>query len=227
MTTPDVFQFGIQVTSEVATVQIGEASMTYFKVTNIDALYAALSQLDSNDDNVMDERIPYWAELWPSAIALAEYVSELDNSEVSFIHEIGCGMALPSVLCGKLGHKVMMSDYVEAPLQFAEANWHLNNTSQPLTMMLDWRNIPDNIEKCDLLLAADVAYEGRMFPAVINAFQRLTKNGGKIIFTEPNRKFTSEFYKLLLNNFTKINSFDRLVFLNNHQHKIKLSVINV
>ncbi|HRC91429.1 MAG TPA: hypothetical protein PLQ16_04660, partial [Bacteroidia bacterium] len=75
MTNPDVFQFGIQVTSEVATVQIGETSITYFKVTNIDALYAALSQLDSNDDNVMDERIPYWAELWPSAIALAEYVS--------------------------------------------------------------------------------------------------------------------------------------------------------
>ena len=169
MTAPDVFQFGIRVTSEVATVQIGEAAMTYFKVTNIDALYAALSQLDSSDDNVMDERIPYWAELWPSAIALAEYVSELENSEVSFIHEIGCGMALPSVLCGKLGHKVMMSDYVEAPLQFAEANWHLNNTSQPHTMMLDWRNIPDNIEKCDLLLAADVAYESRMFPAVINA----------------------------------------------------------
>ena len=121
----------------------------------------------------------------------------------------------------------MMSDYVEAPLQFAEANWHLNNTSQPHTMMLDWRNIPDNIEKCDLLLAADVAYESRMFPAVINAFQRLTKNGGKIIFTEPNRKFTSEFYKLLQNNFPEINTSERLVFLNNHQHKIKLSVIDV
>ena len=69
----------------------------------------------------MDERIPYWAELWPSAIALAEYVSELENSEVSFIHEIGCGMALPSVLCGKLGHKVMMSDYMNTPhfLQFS------------------------------------------------------------------------------------------------------------
>ncbi|HMR46942.1 MAG TPA: hypothetical protein PKC85_09485 [Bacteroidia bacterium] len=227
MTAPDVSQFGIPVASELTSVQIGGQCISYFKVTNIDALYAALSQLDSKNDNVIDERIPYWAELWPSAIALAEYVCDMGSTDGTIVHEIGCGMALPSILCGKLGYKVVMSDYVLAPLQFAEANWKLNSTTQPITMILDWRNIPDSIEKCDLLLAADVAYESRMFSVIIHAFKELTKKGGKIIITEPNRKFASDFYKLLEQNFSEIKTYDKLIFLNNHQHKIRLSVITV
>ncbi|HQX71016.1 MAG: methyltransferase domain-containing protein [Bacteroidia bacterium] len=227
MTSPGVFQFGIPVTSVIDSIKITEQEIAFYRITNIDALYSKLSSLKNDDDNVIDERIPYWAELWPSAIALAEYLCTRKLNNDMLIHEIGCGLALPSLVCGKMGYSVMMSDYVDAPLQFASANWRLNVKSEPTTILLDWRKIPDDIEKCDLLLAADVAYESRMFPAIVNAFKRLVKSGGRIVFTEPNRKFASGFFELIRHEFTNTTIQNREVIQNNHKHQIKIVEIEV
>lgn len=48
--------------------------------SNLDELYNTLLAKDKNDEDVTDERIPYWAELWPSAIALGEYST--NNKEI-------------------------------------------------------------------------------------------------------------------------------------------------
>jgi hypothetical protein len=38
-----------------------------------------------------DERIPYWADVWESAIVLAEELSQLDGRGLSLL-ELGCGL---------------------------------------------------------------------------------------------------------------------------------------
>ena len=44
-----------------------------------------------------DERLPYWADLWPSGIVLARHLAGLDLTGVRII-EMGAGLGLPSVV---------------------------------------------------------------------------------------------------------------------------------
>ncbi|NIW79414.1 MAG: hypothetical protein GWN16_08145, partial [Calditrichae bacterium] len=49
--------------------EIAGASFRFFKIANIDeVLDTVVEELPETDEN-----IPYWAELWPSALALAQY----------------------------------------------------------------------------------------------------------------------------------------------------------
>jgi predicted nicotinamide N-methyase len=221
-------QFGIPVKSIVDRIKIKEIELLYHRITNIDELYQQLVSMDAQTEDVIDERIPYWAELWPSALALSEFI--IANQSIlpdqALIHEMGCGLGIPSVVCGSLGFKVVMSDYVEAPLHFAAKNWELNLPSRPHTIILDWRNIPDDMNKCDVLLAADIVYERRMFPIVINAFKRLLNEEGIIIFAEPGRSFAKEFFELLVKNQFNVEQTQHPIRQNNISFAINVSVVS-
>ena len=67
------------------------------RVADIDALFAQLLNQPSTHPDVTDERIPYWAEIWPAAIGLAEYLF-LHPSLVmgKKVVEIGCGFDCPA-----------------------------------------------------------------------------------------------------------------------------------
>ena len=53
-----------------------------------------------------DEFLPYWAELWPSGVALAGYVATLDLAGRRVL-ELGCGLALPSFAAALAGADVL------------------------------------------------------------------------------------------------------------------------
>lgn len=66
-----------------------------------------------------DERLPYWAELWPSAVALAHYVAKHLNLDGRHALEVGCGLGLVGVVAALQGARVLCTDYEEAALAFA------------------------------------------------------------------------------------------------------------
>jgi predicted nicotinamide N-methyase len=49
-----------------------------------------------------DELLPYWAELWPSCLALAREVAALDLSGRRVL-EVGCGLGLPAIAAALAG----------------------------------------------------------------------------------------------------------------------------
>src|SRR5688572_13443242 len=53
-----------------------------------------------------DERMPYWADLWPSAKALTRWLLNQDRIEQRVI-ELGCGVALPSIALRARGIDVL------------------------------------------------------------------------------------------------------------------------
>lgn len=179
--------------TSIHTFTIGGIQVSIEKVTNIDELFDCLLAKGDHHADVIDERIPYWAELWPSALALSDYITNLDlNWNGLEVHEIGAGLGLPSIVTGKLGGRVTISDYLPEAIAFAKSNWNRNIASPPNFKILDWRN-PYNISPADVLLAADVAYEQRMFKYLPNAFRNLCKKGGLILLSEPNRAFAQSF----------------------------------
>lgn len=179
---------------------IGPLTVQLDSLTNFDELFDRFMEKGDDSEEVQDERIPYWADLWPSALALSRYM--VDSGYVkpdTTVVEIGCGLGLPGIVAGMLGAKeVIFTDYLEEPLEYARRNWALNCSGEARFLRLDWRD-PDPALAADVLLASDIAYEARFFPHLPNAFKTLCKLEGRILFSEPGREVAEAFLDTLPN----------------------------
>src|SRR5580704_3812096 len=97
--------------------------------------------LISEADFERDERLPYWAELWPSSTVLAQFIVGASLQPARTI-ELGCAVALVSVAATLAGHKVLATDYYEEALLFTRANAFHNLGREIQTRAIDWRSIP-------------------------------------------------------------------------------------
>jgi len=143
--------------------------------------------LIDEDDFDRDERLPYWAELWPSALALSRNFSKRDLTGMRTI-ELGCGVGLPTVVALARGATVLATDHYEAALAFTAYNARKNLGREPDLVLLDWR-APDiaSLGTFDLVLAADVLYERKNAAALAGLVPRLLAPGGEAVFADPRR----------------------------------------
>lgn len=139
-----------------------------------------------------DERIPYWAELWPSAIALAGCLGGMQLAGRSVI-ELGCGVGLATVAALASGADVLATDYYEAALAFTRENALRNTGSAPRTMLLDWRRPPRDLPRFEVVIAADVLYERENARLLAGLVPRLIASGGEAIISDPGRKNSAYF----------------------------------
>ena len=147
-----------------------------------------------------DERLPYWAELWPSALALSRHLSERDLANARAI-ELGCGIGLPTVIALSRGATVLATDHYEAALDFTVHNARTNLGREPDTVLLDWRTPEiDGIGTFDLVLAADVLYERKNAMALADLVPRLLAPGGEAVFADPRRDETPVFVQAMEEN---------------------------
>lgn len=139
------------------------------------------------EDFEHDERLPYWAELWPSAISLARCLSRQDLSGKRAV-ELGCGVGLPTVVALDRGAQVLATDHNEAALDFVAHNARANLGREPGTALLDWFSPElDGLPLFDLVFAADVLYERRNAPALAELIPKLLAPGGEALFADPRR----------------------------------------
>jgi len=143
--------------------------------------------LIDEEDFDRDERLPYWAELWPSALALSRHLSTRDLNDVRAI-ELGCGVGLPTTVALARGATVLATDHYEAALDFTAHNARANLDREPDTALLDWRK-PDieGLGPFDLVLAADVLYEHKNAVALANLAPKLLAPDGEALFADPRR----------------------------------------
>jgi predicted nicotinamide N-methyase len=158
---------------------------------------ASAEALIDGGDFERDERLPYWAELWPSAIALARVLAQVTLAGKRAI-ELGCGVGLPTVVALSRGAEVLATDHYEAALAFAAYNARLNVGLEPETALLDW-HAPEAepLGTFDLVFAADVLYERRNAPALADLVPRLLAPGGEAVFADPRRKDAPPFLELM------------------------------
>jgi predicted nicotinamide N-methyase len=111
--------------------------------------------------------LPYWAELWPSAVALARTLRSRQLGGKRVI-ELGCGLALPSIVAALQGARVLATDLQPDALDAARLNAEANGVELEL-MTLDWRVLEPIAERVpfDLVLCADVLYEDHMVDSLL------------------------------------------------------------
>lgn len=188
---------------EVLNIEILENKVyPILQITNVDEVFDELIKKHSDDIDVVDERIPYWTEIWPSAVGLSQYI--IENKKL--FHEkqcieIGAGLGLPSIVISEYCESILLTDYLEDALLFAEKNTKLNKISNISFDLLDWRNIDGAYKKYDIILASDVAYEKRFFDDLPKALSRLMNENSMAILTEPGRKYAESFTEKLSDHF--------------------------
>jgi predicted nicotinamide N-methyase len=103
-----------------------------------------------------DEFLPYWAELWPASLALAEALpARLDGCRVV---ELGCGLGVPSLIAAARGAEVTATDWADDAIALLREN-AARNRLEVRAEVRDWRE--PWADRFDIALAADVLYEQR------------------------------------------------------------------
>jgi predicted nicotinamide N-methyase len=139
-------------------------------------------ELISEEAFEREEFLPYWAELWPSAVALARVVAARDLGGTRVL-ELGCGLGLPSVVAARRGGEVLSTDWSEDALAVAGLNAKRNEASIA-TARLAWAEEPPPGGPWDLVLCADLLYERRSVEQLLALLPRL---GAEVLLADPGR----------------------------------------
>ncbi len=152
--------------------------------------------LISEDDMVRDDRLPYWADIWPSSRILARALASERGAGRTML-ELGAGLGLATIGAMRAGYDVLASDYYDDALLFTSANAWRALKREPRTRMIDWRELPHDLCVADRVVAADVLYEDRYPPLVANVIARTLAPGGVATIADPGRPMVEQFFELL------------------------------
>ncbi|MCZ8203255.1 methyltransferase domain-containing protein [Gemmatimonas sp.] len=170
-------------TTDFETVPVGSGALartfTLFKPANADHLI-------SEADYVMDERLPYWADLWPSARVLAGALLTM-HGEGRTLLELGCGLGLDTTAAMAAGFSVTATDYYEDAIHMARGNAARNLGREPQARLVNWRAWPDDLGTFDVVIAADVLYEKEYASLVGACVARALAPQGEAIIADPGR----------------------------------------
>jgi ETFB lysine methyltransferase len=153
---------------------------------------ANADDLISEADFDRDERLPYWADLWPSARILAEELAVM-RLRGQRVLELGCGLGVVAIGAVLGGAEVTATDYYEDAPRFALVNAAEATGTRIATRMVNWADMPADLGKFDVVLASDVLYEHRYASLVANAIAATLVRGGEAIVADPGRIALQEF----------------------------------
>ena len=139
-----------------------------------------------------DEFLPYWAQLWPSGVALARAVATRALKGARVV-EIGCGLGLPSIAAARAGGRVLATDWSPTAVDLVRANAERNGAALEAAVV-SWTDPAPLLERApfQLVLAADVLYERRSVPVLADLLPRL---GGEVLLADPGRPVAVPFFE--------------------------------
>ncbi len=140
-----------------------------------------------------EEFLPYWAELWPSALALARMVAARALHGARTL-ELGCGLGLPSLAAALAGGRVLATDWSPDAVAMTARNAERNDLWIE-TLVCSWSEPEPLLERgpWDLVLASDVLYEARNGDALAPLLPRLLAPHGEVWLADPGRPAAERF----------------------------------
>jgi predicted nicotinamide N-methyase len=136
---------------------------------------------------------PFWAKLWPSSIAMAEYL--LSNQGLlkgKNVLEIAAGLGLPSLVAALYAEQVCCSDYLPEAVDLVRKSVLLNQLSNLDCQLYNWHHLPDDLT-ADIMLMSDVNYDPAEFDQLAAVCEKFLLSGTTIILTTPGRIMAKEF----------------------------------
>lgn len=171
-------------------IDLGAGSVSAWVLADPDALLDSLTQAEFDRS---DGRMPYWATLWPSALALAESVLRGRTMDGMRVLDLGCGLGLVGLAALSMGATVTFLDWERDAVRLALASAHAAGHGARATgISADWR-VPPPMKPFDRVLCADVLYEARNGPAVARFLADHVADGGEASIADPGRLHAKDF----------------------------------
>ncbi|QBC42968.1 class I SAM-dependent methyltransferase [Iodobacter fluviatilis] len=129
---------------------------------------------------------PLFGQLWPSAQKLADLMQVYQLGERRVL-EIGCGLALASMVVHRRNGDITASDCHPLTENFLNANLLLNALPALKYSTGNWDRANPELGKFDLIIGSDVLYE-RNQPAALATFIDLhAATDAEVLIIDPNR----------------------------------------
>ena len=175
-------QYPVQLT------QIGAEKAIYIPAYEaVKAIYADLLELDPGTP------FPYWAKVWPSAIALLNILQKHPSViKDRTVLELGAGVGLPSLLMANEAKAIQISDYNSEAVELLRKNIAHLQLQNVQAMQLDWNTIPENIT-AEVVILSDVNYDPTQFETLTKLIEKFIHQGCTIILSTPQRIMASPF----------------------------------
>jgi predicted nicotinamide N-methyase len=197
----------------------GALTVELLRIDDVDALLDRLPKIQFRPD----QRLPYWADLWPSAIALARYLQRHVPLQGMRVLELGCGLGLVGIVASRQGAAVTCTDYDADALAFARYNVLYNECQQTVVRHLDWQ-APSLTETYQCVIASDILYERTNFLPLLRLLQAALTPDGRFILAEPNRPVARDFFRLLRDHGYRYERLTEIVEVEGEQHEVSIYV---
>jgi predicted nicotinamide N-methyase len=141
-----------------------------------------------------EEFLPYWAELWPSAVALARAVDRRPLTGRRTI-ELGCGLGLPAITASRAGARVLATDWSPDAVAITARNAERNGIALA-TAPFRWDADPRELgPPWPLVLGSDLLYERRNVEPLLELLPRLCAAAGEVWLADPGRAPAAGFFE--------------------------------
>jgi len=138
---------------------------------------------------------PLFGQLWPSSQILAQMMSKFDIKNKKIL-EVGCGMALSSLVLNHRLADITSTDYHPSVEGFLNDNTKLNEDKLIPFERTSWTDTNDTLGLFDLIIGSDLLYEENHIKDLSNFINNHANKTCEIIIIDPGRgnlnKFTKE-----------------------------------
>jgi predicted nicotinamide N-methyase len=179
-----------QTTTE--TISVGDQRLCFTRVADPDAVLDAICAQEAARRQGAEPkrplRMPYWAAVWESGLAMCRYLAERNARHPMTGLEtldLGCGMGMAGMALAALGARVTLVDLETACLPFATLNT-LPWADRVYVRRCDWQR-DDLRRQYDLIVGSDVLYEVDQWPHVELFIRKHLKPDGTVLIGEPGR----------------------------------------
>lgn len=150
---------------------------------------------NEGNPQALEELCPYFGVVWPAARGLAEYLAKRETSELKnkTVLELGCGLALPSLLAAKLGAKVISTDFHPVVPEFLESNIKRNEITHLNYYSVNWEKEAHSFSNLDWIIGSDILYERRYPESLAKTIKSLVSKNGKVVIADPGRPYLQNF----------------------------------
>lgn len=146
---------------------------------------------------------PYWLQIWPAAIAIAQTLGTLALRGLRVL-DLGCGLGVPGIAAAWRGAHVTFVDRSPDAVEFAR--WNAGRVGSPAAVdvqCLDWaeRIVQGTF---DLVLLSDVSYRALHHDPLRRQLAACLAPHGAVLHADPRRPEATPFVRWLEAEFTSV-----------------------
>ena len=190
-------EFTFPYVTKVEELELGESFLTVETLESLDDTIAAFfgEYERTGREELFEQLCPYFGVPWPAGVLLASYLS----SETNFprgksVLELGCGLALPSMILAKRGIRVRAMDvHPDVPV-FLAKNLERNGIPRLEFLLGSWQTGAGApaFRGAEVLIASDILYDLRAAPSLLG-FLKANADWDEFYLADPGRPYLEGF----------------------------------